>query len=129
MLARTSIGVVTLLWLAMAAGTSHAQDSYALLDELYGRGVHAYFARDYVQALRSLDTAASYGTRDPRAFYFRGLTLLRFGRTDEAEHAFRTGAGLEFSTEGATTYLSPCSGFRAPIGCGWSRFVATPNWR
>src|SRR5215218_9091749 len=58
--------------LAVAQDLPVAQDS-AVLDDLYGRGVHAYFSRDSRQAVQLLGEAIANGTQDPRAFYFRGL--------------------------------------------------------
>ena len=58
-----------------------AQDN--LLDDLYGRGVHAYFSHEYQDAYSLLSDAIKSGSRDPRAYYFRGLTFARLGRPEE----------------------------------------------
>jgi hypothetical protein len=100
MLARITFGLVTCVWLATTGAIVEAQESYALLNELYGRGVHAYFDNQYHEALESFDTAIASGSRDPRCYYYRGLTLIRLGRGDEAEQDFQMGATLEFSSEG-----------------------------
>jgi len=81
-------GLVTLWTLSL-----HAQD--AILGELYGRGVHTYFSRDYAEAHRYLTKAIDGGTKDPRAHYFRGMTYLRLGREEEARLDFQKGAELE----------------------------------
>jgi hypothetical protein len=70
-----------------------AQDG--LLEDLYGRGVHAYFEHRYEEAHGLLTKAITSGLKDPRAFYFRGLTNLRLGRPDEAKVEFATGADYE----------------------------------
>lgn len=70
-----------------------AQDG--LLEDLYGRGVHAYFEHRYEEAHGLLTKAITSGLKDPRAYYFRGLTNLRLGRPDEAQAEFTTGAELE----------------------------------
>ncbi|MBN2476283.1 MAG: hypothetical protein JXB62_16845 [Pirellulales bacterium] len=70
-----------------------AQD--AVLAQKYGSGVHAYFSHDYVGAYDNLTEAIQAGTKDPRAFYFRGLTYLRLGRETEAGTDFQKGAELE----------------------------------
>lgn len=68
-----------------------------LLGELYGRGVHAYFSRDYRQAYELLTEAIRNQTNDPRVYYFRGLALRRLGRPDEAREDFQKGAELELT--------------------------------
>ena len=73
----------------------HAQDN--LLDDLYGRGVHAYFSRNYLDAHHLLSDAIVSGSKDPRVYYFRALALNRLGRPDEATTDLVTGASLEFS--------------------------------
>lgn len=72
---------------AMAQGT--------VLAELYGQGVHAYFAHDHFAAVDLLTRAIDGGMNDPRAYYFRGLTLNATGRLEEAEDDFRAGAAME----------------------------------
>jgi tetratricopeptide (TPR) repeat protein len=72
---------------------SLAQDG--LLEDLYGRGVHAYFEHRYEEAHGLLTKAITSGLKDPRAYYFRGLTNLRLGRSDEAQAEFATGAEYE----------------------------------
>ena len=70
------------------------------LDAAYGDGVHAYFAGDYIRAYDDLSQVIEAGTRDPRAYYFRGLAALRQGRDDEAEADFTTGAERESESLG-----------------------------
>jgi hypothetical protein len=71
-----------------------AQDS-AVLDDLYGRGVHAYFSRNSRQAVELLGEAIANGTADPRAYYFRGLALRTLGREEDAALDFKEGAKHE----------------------------------
>src|SRR5205807_8285515 len=91
-MARVLTYVVAVI-VAFSAAICFAQD--AMLEELYGRGVHAYFTGNLRDAFDSLNTTIKSGSRDPRAFYFRGLVLNRFGRPDEANDDFRKGAELE----------------------------------
>ena len=70
-----------------------------LLGELYGRGVHAYFAGDYVEAHTQLTAAIEQGSKDPRCYFFRGLALTKLGRADQAEQDFMEGARMELSDE------------------------------
>src|SRR4051794_33626202 len=79
--------------LAFVATACPAQD--AMLEELYGRGVHAFFAGRMQDAFDSLNAAIGSGSRDPRAYYFRGLTLSRMGRPQEAIDDYHKGAELE----------------------------------
>lgn len=67
----------------------------AILGQLYGTGVHAYFGQDYPNAFSKLSAAITSGSKDPRVFYFRGLALLRLGRSDEAKLDFGKAAELE----------------------------------
>ena len=55
-----------------------AQD--AVLGQIYGNGVHAYFGQDYLKAHQLFTSAIEGHSQDPRCFYFRGLTLLKLGR-------------------------------------------------
>ena len=70
-----------------------AQD--AVLSQMYGSGVHAFFSGDYGQAYERLTAAADGGTADPRCYYFRGLTFLQLGREEEAKLDFEQAAQLE----------------------------------
>jgi len=79
-----------------------AQD--AVLNQLYGNGVHAYFGQDYVKAYQLFTSAIDGRTQDPRAFYFRGLTLRRLGRPQEAETDFQHGAKLESAVDPSSAF-------------------------
>ena len=79
-------------------GSTWAQDT--LLDELYGRGVHAYYAHDYQDAFMALSEAVASGSKDPRVYYFRALSESKLGRPDEATDDFKKGAELEVSSSG-----------------------------
>lgn len=78
---------------SLCAGSMFAQD--VVLGQKYGLGVHCYFAGDYVKAYEQLTDAIDSGSKDPRAFYFRGLAYLKLGRTPEANLDFQKGADLE----------------------------------
>jgi len=88
-----AIGFVVISLFAVRPATTVAQDS--VLAELYGHGVHSYFAGQYQDAHGYLTTAIDQGSRDPRAFYFRGLAYMSLGRPDEAKADFQKGAELE----------------------------------
>ena len=89
---RTLVVLVGAL-VSMTAVTSHAQQ--IVLGQLYGNGVHAYFAGDVMKAYDQLSAAITAGSSDPRAYYFRGLAYLKLGREPEAIQDFQKGAALE----------------------------------
>jgi hypothetical protein len=66
----------------------------AVLSDLYGRGVHQYFAGNDGEAQAALSAAIDGGTRDPRAYYFRALVGMRSG-TSDFESDLRKAAELE----------------------------------
>ncbi len=66
-----------------------------IVSQLYGNGVHAYFAGQYEEAHEFFTSAIQTGTQDPRIYYFRGLTYLKLGREEEAQQDFVKGAELE----------------------------------
>lgn len=72
----------------------------AALARAYGAGVHAYFANDHQRAYDYLSQAIEAGSRDPRAWYFRGLAALKLGRLDEAEADFSLAADNEAAAAG-----------------------------
>lgn len=67
----------------------------AAIARAFGSGAHAFFGGDYQRAYDDLTQAIAAGTKDPRAFYFRGLAARRMGRVDEAEADFSSAARLE----------------------------------
>lgn len=79
--------------LAAVSTSLFAQDN--ILSELYGRGVHDYFAGRSQRALEQLTQAIDAGSRDPRAYYFRGLVQQQLGDCLAAEDDFRQAAALE----------------------------------
>jgi hypothetical protein len=82
----------------LASWTSLAPAQEAVLNQMYGSGVHAYFAGDYNQALQDLTMAIEDGSKDPRVYYFRGLVELRLGMSEVADEDFARGAELEAKT-------------------------------
>lgn len=61
--------------------------------ELYGEGVHRYFAGDLIAANELLSRVVDSGSQDPRAYYFRGLVQELQGVDGQAD--FEHGAKLE----------------------------------
>lgn len=77
------------------AAISSAPRTEAVLNEYYGRGVHAFFSHDDLKAMDLLNRAIAGGSKDPRAYYFRGLTYARQGAKAEAQADFKKAAELE----------------------------------
>jgi tetratricopeptide (TPR) repeat protein len=91
-MSRRLVFFVAALVFQLAAAT---QAQEAVLLQLYDKGVHEYFSGDYTKAFNQLTAAITAGSRDPRVYYYRGLSYLKFGRTAEAEADFRKAAQLE----------------------------------
>ncbi|MGV3483683.1 MAG: hypothetical protein ACO1RT_04625 [Planctomycetaceae bacterium] len=87
------VALFGLAFVALIASSANAQN--AVLAEMYGRGVHAYYSGDYATAYDFLTKAIDGGINDPRAYYFRGLTAVATGREADAESDYRAGAKLE----------------------------------
>src|SRR5207247_7172033 len=86
-------GVLLIASLLPSADFLRGQDD--TLSQMYGSGVHAYFAGDTTESHEYLTRTIEAGTSDPRAYYFRGLANLQLGRPDEADADFTKGAELE----------------------------------
>jgi hypothetical protein len=67
----------------------------AVLSQFYGSGVHNFYERDYFQAMSDLSAAIDGGTRDPRAYYYRGLVHQNLGNSAAAQRDMQKGAELE----------------------------------
>jgi tetratricopeptide (TPR) repeat protein len=78
---------------SLSAVSVFAQE--AALGQQYGSGVYAYFSGDAPKAYDILTSVIDHGSKDPRAFYFRGLAYIKLGRPQEAVADFRKGAELE----------------------------------
>lgn len=92
------LAIVSVLLAACGTVEVHAQQD--LLNELYGLGVHAYYAGKYRDAYENLSAAIEGGSRDPRVYYFRGLAQTHLGRSEDAKIDFRKGAELEVAGGG-----------------------------
>lgn len=75
-------------WFVVQATAQNAAISYE-------EGVNSYFAGRACDAESHLSTAIQFNSQDPRAYYFRALSLLRQGRIDLARGDMLTGATLE----------------------------------
>jgi hypothetical protein len=90
-----SIAFAALAWCLISSGSASAQN--AILAEMYGRGVHAYYAGFHDEATQYLSMAIDNGIQDPRAHYFRGIVAYSEGRIQEAEADWQLGAEMEAS--------------------------------
>jgi hypothetical protein len=79
-----------MMW-SSAAIAQHPSSGSAL----YGRGVDAYFSGNSAEAEQFLGQAIAELPDDPRPYYFRALSLIRAGRSDEARSDMEVGAALE----------------------------------
>jgi hypothetical protein len=89
---RTTLCLTALAWVSPAV--AQVRDFNAAADT-YGRGVHAYFAGRATEAEELFSLALADGPSDPRILYFRAMTLLRLGRSDDARGDMMLGAELE----------------------------------
>src|SRR5215213_2723879 len=82
-------GCMTVISSAACAQESHPADS------LYNRGVQAYFRGSSAEADSSLSRLKQVDPTDPRAYYFRALSLMQQGREGEARAEMELGAHME----------------------------------
>ena len=93
-------GTVAGFVLLTSNGLAEGQDR--IVRELYGQGVHAYFAGDSETALVRLNSAIEQGNRDARCYYFRGLAHDMLGNSESAQSDFQTGALREAQNPNAS---------------------------
>ncbi|MCG8651971.1 MAG: hypothetical protein MI861_19175 [Pirellulales bacterium] len=105
----TAFALVVTCLTVMGAPNASAQSE--ILAEMYGRGVHSYYAGDYDSAEQFLSMAIDNHIEDPRAYYFRGLVMHTTGKMDDAESDWKRGAEMEANGQ-----------INASIGRSLSRF-------
>jgi tetratricopeptide (TPR) repeat protein len=66
-------------------------------ERYYGEGFHLYFQRQYGEALRHFEAAATLSNGDARYFYFRGLSELALDDHAAADRSFDHAARIEYS--------------------------------
>jgi hypothetical protein len=74
--------------------TAHAQGS-DVAGESYSIGVQSYFRGSLAEAETSFSNVIRVDPKDPRAYYFRALSLMQHGREDEARSDMQIGAQVE----------------------------------
>ncbi|MCO8123740.1 tetratricopeptide repeat protein [Stieleria sp. TO1_6] len=107
----TPLAAFALAGVMLGSPKASAQNE-SLLAEVYGQGVHAYYAGHYNDAVEYLTAAIDGGTRDPRAYYFRGIVSNNQGRLAEAEADWMQGAELEAQRGGAESIGRSLSRFQ-----------------
>jgi hypothetical protein len=78
-----------------AVVTESVSGQNAILAEMYGRGVHAYYAGQAEEATLYLTMAIDNGSQDPRTYYFRGMVADAAGQTEQADADWKVGAEME----------------------------------
>ena len=71
--------IIALFSLVLVGSFTSAVNAQGVMDEVYGRGVHAYFAGDDAKAIEWLESVIAAGSQDPRVYYFRALANIRQG--------------------------------------------------
>ena len=73
-------------------------------DNILGKGVHAFFDRNYEEAVKIMSKAEELDVEDPRPYYFLGLAFLRQKENEKAEQYLRKAAQLEFNGHALRDY-------------------------
>ena len=92
-MARSLSASLAILCILSLHGAKSASAQGGPLVELYGEGVHRYFAGDMMGADEILTRAIDSGSQDPRVFFYRGLVREAQGGAGQAD--FDQGAQLE----------------------------------
>ena len=92
---RTSLLAAMSVALLSTATVTTASAQNAAVSQMYGNGVHAFYAGNNSAARENFSAAINNGSQDPRAYYFRGIVAYSQGSTYEAESDWQQGARLE----------------------------------
>jgi hypothetical protein len=94
-MSRSAFAVCLILGcISISPVAAYAQES-GTAETLYADGVQAYFRGCSAEAESLFSRLAGIDSNDPRAFYFRALSLMRQGRVDEARSDMEIGAQIE----------------------------------
>jgi len=91
---------VVMVWCGVAVAAVASPSAAMDASNGLGTGMHAFHGGDYGESFEWLSGVIAAGSKDPRAYYFRGLAAWRCGREDEAQADFLEGARLEALGEG-----------------------------
>ena len=101
--------------LASAGVSTSAQAQDGAFTELYGYGVHRFYAGDYNEAQRVLNIVIDAGIEDPRPHYFRGLVTYQMGMQDAAKSDFEHAAELEARGKGVVNVSQALQRIQGPV--------------
>lgn len=73
-------------------------------ENLYGKGVHAFFDKNYSGAIDLLAQAEQLGSEDPRPYYFLALAHSRLKHNDKADEYFKKAAQFEWEGQAVRDY-------------------------
>ncbi|MDR2116595.1 MAG: hypothetical protein LBP87_09475 [Planctomycetaceae bacterium] len=73
-------------------------------ESLYGKGVHAFFDKDYEGTIGLLTQAEQLGCEDPRPYYFLALAHFRLKHDDKADDYFKKAARFEWEGQSVRDY-------------------------
>ena len=101
-----SLVAVAVFCTALSAGCLLAGvfDKENEAENLYGKGVHAFFDANYRGAVKLLKKVEELGSEDPRPYFFLGIALSRLGKGEEAEATLKKAAALEWEGRSARDY-------------------------
>lgn len=88
------------------------------LDDTYGHAVHAYYRGDVARAQDLLNQTIAAGSKDPRAYYYRGLCLSALsGDTTAGMDDFQTAADLEINGQKVVNVGKALERVQGPARC------------
>ncbi|MDR2756276.1 MAG: tetratricopeptide repeat protein [Planctomycetaceae bacterium] len=73
-------------------------------ENLYGKGVHTFFDKDYAETIKLLTQVEQLGSEDPRPYYFLALAHSRLKQNDKAVDYFKKAARLERKGQSVRDY-------------------------
>ena len=89
---------LTIIISGLIYGSTKPVEAYGnqtLLNEIFGRGIHAYYVGNQDDAQKMFTSAIENGLEDPRVYYFRGIVSFDLGNTEEAISDWERGAEIE----------------------------------
>jgi tetratricopeptide (TPR) repeat protein len=73
-------------------------------ENLYGKGVHAFFDKNYSETINLLTQVEQLGSEDPRPYYFLALAHSRLKHNDKAAGYFKKAAQFEWEGQAVRDY-------------------------
>ena len=92
--------------------------------KLYDQGVNAYFAGGSCQADALLSEALTFNSQDPRAYYFRALSLLRRAASIRPAAICSSARCSKPSSRSDMPSAPPSNACKVQIDCCWKNFAA-----